>query len=77
MIRNFFYIALLSISISACSKYQQVLKSPDLDHKFEMAKKYYEEQEYYKALPIFDELHTLYRGTEQAEEVYFYLAYTH
>lgn len=77
MIRNFFYIALLSISFSACSKYQQVLKSPDLEHKFEMAKNYYEEKEYYKALPILDELHTLYRGTEKAEEVYFYLAYTH
>ena len=77
MMRNFFYILLISITFSACSKYQQVLKSPDLDHKFEMAKKYYEEQQYFKALPIFDELNTLYRGTAKAEEVYFYLAYTH
>ena len=77
MMRNFIYILLLSLTFSACSKYQQVLKSPDLDHKFTMAKQYYEEEQYFKALPIFDELNTLYRGTAKAEEVYYYLAYTH
>jgi len=54
-----------------------VLKSSDLDYKFETAKKYYDDEQYYKALPIFDELNTLYRGTAKAEEVYYYLAYTH
>ena len=77
MMRNFFYILLIPIVFTSCSKYQQVLKSPDLEHKFEMAKKYYDEEQYFKALPIFDELNTLYRGTAQAEEVYYYLAYTH
>lgn len=77
MMRNFIYILLLSVTFSACSKYQQVLKSPDLEHKFKMAKQYYEEEQYFKALPIFDELNTLYRGTAKAEEVYYYLAYTH
>lgn len=77
MMRNFIYILFLSLTFSACSKYQQVLKSPDLDHKFKMAKQYYEEEQYFKALPIFDELNTLYRGTAKAEEVYYYLAYTH
>ena len=75
--KNLFYILLISITFSACSKYQQVLKSTDLEHKFEMAKKYYDEEQYFKALPIFDELNTLYRGTSKAEEVYYYLAYTH
>ena len=68
--KNFFYILLVSITFSACSKYQQVLKSTDLEYKFEMAKKYYDEEQYFKALPIFDELNTLYRGTSKAEEVY-------
>ena len=71
------YIFFLVTFLASCSKYQQVLKNPDLDYKFEMAKKYYDEEEFYKALPLFDELNTLYRGTAKAEEVYFYLAYTH
>jgi len=42
-----------------------------------MAKKYYEENEYFKALPLLDELHTLFKGTKKAEEVDYLLAYTH
>ena len=75
--KKLFCMLLTTITFSACSKYQQVLKSPDLEHKLEMAKKYYDEEEYFKALPIFDELNTLYRGTSKAEEIYYYLAYTH
>ena len=67
----------MSITFNACSKYQQVLKSSDLEFKLETAKKYYDEEQFFKALPIFDELNTLYRGTSKAEEVYYYLAFTH
>jgi outer membrane protein assembly factor BamD len=61
----------------ACNGYQKVLKSNDIDYKYQMAKKYYDENEYFKALPILDELQTLYKGTELAEEVDYMLAYTH
>ena len=61
---------------SACSKYQKVLKSTDLDYKYEMAVGYFNEESYNKAYPIFDELLTLYRGTQKAAEVYYYFAYT-
>ena len=77
MMKYFFYILTILITFSSCSKYQQVLKNPNLDYKFEMAVKYYNEKNYFKALPIFDELNTLYRGTAKAEDVYCYLAYTH
>ena len=61
--------------LCSCSKYQQLLKSTDLDHKYEMAKQYYNEEEYYKAFPLFEELLTLYKGTSKGEEVYYYYAY--
>ncbi|MDX5326034.1 MAG: outer membrane protein assembly factor BamD [Bacteroidota bacterium] len=64
------------IILSSCGEYQKVLKSSDLEYKFQAAKKYYEQQKYEKAYPIFDELLTLYRGTLKAEEVYFYYAST-
>ena len=47
-----------------------------MDFKFGKAVEYYEAGEYNKAYPIFDELITLYRGTEKAQEVYFYYANT-
>ena len=67
----FFFIIILS----SCSKYQQLLKSTDLDHKYEMAIQYYNDEDYYKAFPLFEELITLFKGTSRAEEVYYYYAY--
>lgn len=64
--------ALLSLVSISCSEYNKVLKSNDLNYKFDMAKKYYERKKYNKAYPLFDELLNLYRGTAQAEEVYYY-----
>lgn len=70
-------ISILSLFVLAsCSEYQKVLKSTDLDYKFEKAKEYYEDEKYNKAYPIFDELVTLYRGTAKAADAYYYLAFT-
>jgi outer membrane protein assembly factor BamD len=40
-----------------------------------MAKKYYNSGSYYKAQPLLEELITAYRGTERAEDVYYFYAY--
>lgn len=61
----------------SCNGYQKIVKSNDIELKYIMAKKYYEEGEYFKALPLLDELHTLFKGTKKAEEVDYLLAYTH
>ena len=74
--KNFFYIILLAALLS-CNGYQKIVKSNDIELKYIMAKKYYEENEYFKALPLLDELHTLFKGTKKAEEVDYLLAYTH
>lgn len=62
--------------LSGCGEYQEVLKSSDLNYKFEKAVEYYDKGDYNKAYPIFDELINLYRGTEKAQDVYFYYAHT-
>lgn len=64
------------VALSACSRYQKVLKSTDLDLKFKAAVEYYEDEKYNKAYPLFDELLTLYRGTQKAQDVYYYFAFT-
>lgn len=62
--------------LASCSKYQKVLKSTDLNVKYQAAVDYYEDEKYNKAYPLFDELLTLYRGTHKAENVYYYFAFT-
>jgi len=71
-----FLLGFSAIVFSSCSEYQKVLKSTDLDYKYEQALKLYEEEEYIKAFPLFDELLLLYRGTDKAEEVYYYYCKT-
>lgn len=68
------FIALIS---SSCTQYSKALKEKDPAKKLASAVAYYNEQECYKALPMFEELVGLTRGTQQAEEVYYYYAKTH
>ncbi len=70
------FFLLLVLVFTSCSEYQRVLKSTDLEYKLEKALELYEDGKYAKALPIFDELLTLYRGSEKAQDVYYYYAMT-
>ena len=47
-----------------------------MDAKLDLAIKLYEKREYYKALPLFEELITVFRGTKKAEKTYYYYSYT-
>ena len=53
-----------------------MLKSTDMEAKQEYAIKLYQKGKYYKALPLFEELITTFRGTKKAEQTYYYYAYT-
>jgi len=64
-------------SIFSCSKYQKVLKSDDVNYKYDQAVKYYNNAEFNKALPIFNELIPIFKGTLKAEEIAYYFAYSH
>lgn len=65
---------LIVFNAVSCNEYQKVLKSPNVDYKYEKAVEYYEAEEYEKAYPLFDELLVLYRGSEKAADVYYYYA---
>lgn len=67
---------LLTIAISSCSDYSRMLKSRNMDAKSDYAIKLYNRGDYYKALPLFEELITVYRGTKKAEQTYYYYSYT-
>lgn len=71
-----YLFVLLAISLTSCSDYNRVMKGGDLDAKMDLAVRLYNKGDYYKALPIFEELMAVYRGTKKAEKVYYYIAYT-
>jgi outer membrane protein assembly factor BamD len=73
--KSVIYILTISLLIlSGCSKYQKLLKSSDTELKYEMALKYYNETDYFRALQLLDELVILTRGTQKAETVYYHYA---
>ena len=47
-----------------------------MDAKLDYAIKLYKKGQYYKALPLFEELITVYRGTKKAEQTYYYYSFT-
>ena len=58
----------------SCSEYQKVVKSSDYNLKYTKAVEYYQEGEYYKAQSLFDELVSIFKGTDKAEDVLYYYA---
>ena len=75
MVRVYCYIVFISLFLLSCGKYQKVLKSNDYEFKLTQAKAYYENEDFNKAMPLFNELSTILRGTNKAEEIDYYYAY--
>lgn len=70
-----FFLAL--IGLTACSEYNKVVKSNDMDYKLEKALEYYDEGDYFKALPLLEELLAMTRGSDKAENIYYHYAMGH
>lgn len=69
------YILLLSV-LTSCSGYEKLLKSSDYQLKYEKAKTYYADEEYVKAGTLFEQILPVFRGTNKADSIQFYMAYS-
>ena len=67
---------MLVLAVFSSCKYGKMTKSTDLDAKQAYAIKLFNKKKYYKALPLFEELITMFRGTKKSEMTYYYYAYT-
>ena len=70
-------VAVIVISFAGCkSRYEKLLSSNDNSKKYSEAVKYYNRKEYKKALGLFDDLVSRYRGRVEAEDLFYYYACT-
>ena len=70
-------LALLIITLGSCkSKYEKLRASNDSKKKYDEAMRLYNKKEYSKALGLFDDLATRYRGRDGAEDLFYYYSYT-
>lgn len=71
-------VALIILMVPACqNSYKKVVKSTDLEYKLSKAEEYYEKGDYDKAIPLFEELIPLYKGTVSINEIYYMYAMSH
>jgi outer membrane protein assembly factor BamD len=68
---------LFIVTLSSCkSKYEKLKASNDNAKKYQEAVKFYNKKDYSKALGLFEDLVTRYRGRAEAEDLFYYYAYT-
>lgn len=70
-------LLVLVIAFAGCkSRFERLKASNDNAKKYQEGIKYYNKKDYTKALDLFDDLVQRYRGQTEAEDLYYYYAYT-
>ena len=76
--KKYIIIALVSGSVlTSCGEYNKVLKSTDYEYKYEAAKSYFGKGQNTKAAAILEELISILKGTDKAEESLYMLGMTY
>ena len=68
----FYILIALLLSLSSCSSTEKILRSADANLKYTKALEWYNKGAYFKAIPVFEELMGLYKGSKTTEEIYYY-----
>jgi outer membrane assembly lipoprotein yfiO len=72
--RKLIYILPLLLLFTSCGEYTKVLKSRDVDYKFDYAKRAYDQRKFLQASTILNDIVTPLRGGPKGEEALFLLA---
>ena len=73
---TYIYIALFALAVlfTSCGEYNRVLKSTDYNYKYAYAKDAFEKGKYTQAYTILEDIVTVFKGTDKAEESLYLLA---
>ncbi len=74
--RSLSFLLIITILFSACSGYEKVLKSNDINYKLTKANEYFDKKQYQKANAVYESLLPILKGTKNFEPLYFRYAYT-
>ena len=69
-------IILFVLIFASCSKYQKLLKSDNFDVKYETAVDLYNNEKYSRALTLFEDILSEFRGSTKSEDIYYYYTYS-
>ena len=74
---SFLVVFVCAMLFTDCSEYYKIQKSGDYMMKFQKAKDYYEYEDYYHAKALLDDVVSVLRGSDKAEESQMLYAYCH
>ena len=69
-------LVFLLAGLYSCDNYNRLLKSTDYDLKLTKAKEYFDKKYYIKSSQLYEELIPYVKGTDKAEEVYYYYTWS-
>lgn len=70
------FLCVISLLFAACSGYEKVMKSSDVNYKLSKANQYYDKKDYLKANTVYESLLPVMKGTRNFEPLYFRFAYS-
>jgi len=70
-------LIITALCVGCKSEFEKIRLSNNPEKILEASTKYYEDEEYLRAQTLFEIILNQYRGTKEAEELFFYYAYTH
>ena len=68
MKKNIIITLLAAATLTSCGEYNKLLKSTDYEYKYEAAKNYFAKGQYNRSATLMNELITILKGTDKAEE---------
>lgn len=74
---SFLMVLMAGMLFSNCSEYYKIQKSGDYMMKYQKAKDYYDYEDYYHAKALLDDVVSVLRGSDKAEEAQMLYAYCH
>ena len=69
--RFWLLLAVLYMGLSSCETPEKVMKSNDTTYKLKVATRWYDKKEYFKCIPVFEELMGLMKGQTSTENIYY------
>lgn len=73
-LKTFLTALLIGAAMTSCGEYQRAQKSTDNDYKLDFARRAFENKKYVQAATILQDIVTVFKGTEKAEESLYLLA---
>jgi len=73
---RYLIFALTIVFFSSCSSFNKLLKSDNPEEQLNAAIEYYENEDYFRTQQLMEKIIVSYRGTIQAEKIYYYYAYS-